>query len=594
MHIYINNKLAALKQGTSFEYVSENRLFSGSDGYTLNISFPLRGCPENIAIFGHLYRADVTPAKLVFDCEIRARGFHRFGSVVVTEINEAEVKTQFLEGRSEQNFTKTLDKIYINELKLGAPTKTLSQYITPTEAWGDTGTADAVALPWVLDASGNVQNKAEYKDGAFKWHTDTKSLSWQPYLLTITKAICAAIGYAADFSAWEAREDLRYLLVCNSLPSAWCLSGYAAALPHWCVEEFFAKLELFLDCEFDIDHRAKSVKFGFTQDRLADIRPVALDAVVEEHSTEVAVEEAKCEYREAKNLVYKDCDHDTWKYYCCDWFTKNAIGVKKFESLGEVLSAYKRYQSWDGTNGRGDTLDDVIYAADVDAYFLIEPYKRTSYKDTFGTTRYNYSCRLRPINLFGGRIVDTSEDAPKTEIEFVPVRIDETDSARNEWTMFLNPSGYDGPTSGRTDSTKSEDEFDLPNPLRWLKAGEKQKAAEFYDRIYIGWWDGALSADHRLPHPYAEDIEIPADWSTPRLLHFSLRLNDRNVNRLRKVYKVAPEKKTTFKFLASSVPDVRALFLINGKRFICEKITATFTEQGMSQLLKGVFYPVAD
>lgn len=31
MQIYIANKLASLKQDTSFEYVLENRLFSGSD-----------------------------------------------------------------------------------------------------------------------------------------------------------------------------------------------------------------------------------------------------------------------------------------------------------------------------------------------------------------------------------------------------------------------------------------------------------------------------------------------------------------------------------------------------------------------------------
>ncbi len=33
----------------------------------------------------------------------------------------------------------------------------------------------------------------------------------------------------------------------------------------------------------------------------------------------------------------------------------------------------------------------------------------------------------------------------------------------------------------------------------------------------------------------------------------------------------------------------------SSKRYICEKITATFhTENGMSQLLKGIFYPVKD
>ena len=52
--------------------------------------------------------------------------------------------------------------------------------------------------------------------------------------------------------------------------------------------------------------------------------------------------------------------------------------------------------------------------------------------------------------------------------------------------------------------------------------------------------------------------------------------------------------KTTFKFLADKVPDVRSLFLIRGKRYVCEKLTATFSENGMSQLIKGVFYPVKE
>ena len=124
MQIYVNNQLAALKKGTSFEYVSENRMFSGSDGYTLTITFPLRGCPENLAIFGHINRADVAAQKVIFDCEIRDGSFYKFGSITITEISEVEVKTQFLEGRSEQNFDKTFDKVYINELDLGAPPTT--------------------------------------------------------------------------------------------------------------------------------------------------------------------------------------------------------------------------------------------------------------------------------------------------------------------------------------------------------------------------------------------------------------------------------------------------------------------------------------
>lgn len=111
----------------------KNVCFHGSDGYILTITFPLKDCPENLAIFGHIDRANVVAQKVIFDCEIRDRGFYKFGSITITENNEAEVKTQFLEGRSEQNFDKTFDKVYINELDLGSYTYRSISQITPTQ-----------------------------------------------------------------------------------------------------------------------------------------------------------------------------------------------------------------------------------------------------------------------------------------------------------------------------------------------------------------------------------------------------------------------------------------------------------------------------
>ena len=100
MEIQINGQPAYLKENTSFEYITENRLFTGSDSYTLTITFPLKDCPQNIAIFGHLHRQDVEKTRIVFDCDIRDRNFIKSGTLTVTEISEVEVKTQFLEGRS--------------------------------------------------------------------------------------------------------------------------------------------------------------------------------------------------------------------------------------------------------------------------------------------------------------------------------------------------------------------------------------------------------------------------------------------------------------------------------------------------------------
>ncbi len=604
MEIRINGKRAMLKKGTSFEYVAENRLFSGSDGYTLSITFPLRHCRENLDIFGHINRMDVIAGKVIFDCEIRDRNFYKFGSITITEINDAEVKTQFLEGRSEQNFDKTFDKVYINELDLGSPPTTSKSAITPLNAWQPShANPVCVALPWVNDYSGNIQNKAEHiVDDAlqnrshYEWSGDTTGLSWQPYLIYITKKICEAVGYTPDFSKWEDSEEYKYLLICNTLPFAWYMPGFANALPHWTVEEYFEKLELFLGGEFDFDHRGKRISFAFTQATLAEKQPVMLENIIDEHSTEVKVEEENCEYSEQKNLVYKDCDHEMWKFYSCDWFIKGWQNrVVRYKSMMELLQANKGYATWKGQHGRNNRIDKLLYAEDCDAYFVIRAVSRQIQVEMRAGriyVYYIYKCRLQPVNLFGGRIVNDNEDADSQEIEFVPAWIDDTEEKYGR-VLFLSFSAYD-----EDNNTTSEDDSDHPfmqtHTVSSLAAGEKDKKAEYYDRIYVGFWDGSQSTQGKLPRPWVEDIEVMDDWSNFSYLHFSLRINNGQQNRRRIIHNIEPKMKTTFKFLADTIPDVRAVFYIKGKKYLCEKITATFTENGMSQLLKGVFYPIVD
>lgn len=615
MEIRINGKIAMLKKGTSFEFVAENRLFSGSDGYTLSITFPLRHCRNNLDIFGHINRADVIAGKVIFDCEIRDRNFYKFGSITITEINDAEVKTQFLEGRSEQNFDMTFDDVFINELDLGSPTETTDS--TPEKAWDPfINNMKCVALPWVNDYSGNIQNLADFHpeernpDGTLKshsyysWNADCRGRSWQPYLLYITKKICEAVGYSADFSKWEEKEEYKYLLVCNTLPYAWDTAGFARALPHWTVAEFFEKLELFLGGEFTIDHRGKSVEFAFTDATLLATEPVQLDKVVDEHTVEVTVDDDKCEYQEAKNLVYKECDHEMWKFYSCDWFIKAwQKGAVRYATMRELLSANRWLATWNGSTSRGSNRDKLLYAEDVDAYFIVRSLSKTLVEKRPGwmPNRYQYKMELRPVNLFGGRIVDDSEDADEVEIEFVPAWVDETEDKYGR-CLFLSFSGYDENdstgTSWSRDPYQRKEEIDntlyQPHALQSLAAGERDKKAEYYDRIYVGWWDGAQTQNGKLPHPYVEDIEIAEDWSNFINIHFSLRLNNRYQNNRRIVHSINPRQKTTFKFLADNIPNPRAVFFIKGKKYLCEKMTATFTENGMSQLIKGVFYPIVD
>jgi hypothetical protein len=202
--------------------------------------------------------------------------------------------------------------------------------------------------------------------------------------------------------------------------------------------------------------------------------------------------------------------------------------------------------------------------------------------------RWYYYCALQPINQFGGHIVSDDDDATETEVEFVPAWIDDTDSTYGK-CLFLDPASYDEETGEEDDDTTTVAQ---PYPVATLIAGEKDRSSEYYSVIYVAWWDGNLPMLGKMPFPAIDAVEI-LDWKY--FTHdFSLRINrsfNSDETNLYK-YNIEPTHKYTFKFLANEIPNARALFIIEGKRYLAEKITATFTESGMSQLIKGTFYRV--
>jgi hypothetical protein len=609
MEIIIDGKLATLKKGTSFEYVAENRLFTGSDSYTLSISFPLKDCLNNQDIFGNINRADVEADKVIFDTEIREYNFSKFGVLAITEISESEVKAQFLEGRSAQNFDTTFDDIYINELDLGEPEVRDKNLIFPEDAWNKgVKNLSYVALPWWGDGNtSDIQNKIKYVDGIYLWDDDCTGLSWQPYLIYIAKQICRAseIGYDFDFSQWENHKTFKYLLICNSVPYAWDVTNFARVLPHWTVAEFFEKLELLLRGQFDIDHKAKKISFSFYDNILEETSRVELEDIIDEHQTDVTVEDPSCNYILNKNIVYKSEDSDIWYFYSCNKFLRSwdKNKIESFSSIQELLKATIKFKNidWDPRED-GKFAPNIYYAEDLKVYFIIKilkAYHRVIDSDKAGTKKrygWNYICKLRPLNLLGGHIVNDDDD--ETEIEFTPVRIDETEDTYGD-CMFLSYSSYDedveDDTEEEVDASTLVNNPVQPIPVQHLKKVESEDGdlAEYYSQVYIGYWDGKVRLEGKLPYPLVENIYIDDDWN----LHqedFSLRLNCNDNSYIKNAPMVVPEKKFTFKFLSDEMPNALAIFFIRGKKYICSKLTGTFTESGMSRLIKGEFYKVVD
>lgn len=597
MQIIVNGKAAYIKKGSSFQFIAENRHFTGSDSYSLSITFPLKGCSENIAIFGNIHRTDVDNRQIKFDCTIIDRNFRRDGIITVTAISESEVKTQFLEGRSVQNYDNTFDNIYINEMRLGSYSPALTT--SPYDCWrGIDRSQNYVALPWVNNSSGNIQNKL-YKASTsadWQWADDVGGLSYQPYLIYIIRIICSELRYSVDLTEIE-NSPYKYLIICNALPYAWENYYWESVLPHWSVTEFFEQLGYLLGGNFFIDHKAESIKFSFVRSEQESIEACKIDNIVDSYSADVS-QDNSCKYIEQVGLRYADCDHQAWKAYSCDWFIEeNSRYIKTFPDMGEF--EYYLYQYMDDTDDRGGywyeysgcvrAMNYIFYVQDVDTYFIARCFYCR--KRSGDTTWWQQEYVVMPINVFRERKI-CKEDGETIELKCVPVWLDNVEGYN--WCIFLNLPEYD--------ETASEENYERTNDNNgWnpsgqqmkvvnnLLVGEQQKQAEYFDKLYLGFWTGNALTTYLMPCPIIDYITVTGE-RTYHIKNMSLRLT--NGYNKEQFYTIDESVKYTFSFLADDIPNPRALFFIKGQKYLCEKITATFTENGMSQLLKGVFYKV--
>lgn len=617
MQIIVNGKLAAIKGGSSFDIIAENRLFSGADSFSLSILFPLRGCEENLKIFGHINRPEVKYGKIKFDCEIRDGDFIKFGQLTVNEISDSEVKAQFLEGRSLQNASKEFDGIYINELDIGSFFLYTPEYLSPEQAWDPGHEFHPVTLPWVTEDSGYPHNFAYYDDsGEFHWSAKTKDLTWQMFLIDIVSKICDAVGYKCDLSEWMEHPWMKNILVCNTLPAAWEIPQFARALPHWTVAEFFEKLELFMRAEIDIDHREKKISFRFSKSIVEEVPTVCLDKVVDEFKTDISDDNGKCEYLENRNFAYKERDSGLWKYECCDWFVKQMEEqgkVKEYNSLSDLFKALSPWLSESDKSGNNRGLDHpagfIHLAKNVNQYFMLRNVDRKEDgKKADGSNAYIYKRVIQPLNEFGNRIMrspKSGDNDDTEEIDFVPVRIDFTEQGYG-LAMFLNPGSFSESESGysaesATTDDLDEDEFTKTALMKTVEAGKLGDKSEYYSQIFVAYYDGDSYQDGKnykgeyypiQPCPRVSSF-VQNDYRIQKF-DFSFAIGQNAPGNWDTIYKIDESRKMTFKFIADSIPNPRAVFFIRGRRYICEKITATFTEDGMSQLLKGEFWPLND
>lgn len=634
MILLIDHKPAAIKDGSSFDYTSDNRLFNDRDDYTMSIELPLDN-PENAAIFGNIHRKDADIDNIYFDAEIIADNFHKSGAVVIVSITESLAKVQFISGRSFQNFYPAFDNTYIDELDLGAiptwlPNNGSSQAggipMSPEAAWG---TGDVIALPWANASSGNIQNRAEWDtNGNWHWHVvqtdddDTEvvsGLSCQARLYYLTQLICETLGYEFNAEQW-ASSDYYYLYSFNAVPFAWGQCNWQDTLPHWSISEFFDNLEKLMLCEFDINHKDKTINFSWSNDNVANAGTVAIDRVVDEFQTSISKDDDS-QYRGTRNIGYADAGHNMSNIYSCDWFfRKSKVRAMEFDSLLQITTYMStKPASW----FLGEAKDIIFYARDVDNYFIPYVTGRYLYDRTQQNEVMQYlnTYRLLPLNAYGARIFNEEKWDENEEIGIVPVWLDESNMG---WMVFFEAGELDNTsTSGLRYHSKTDDEGEVEpdqilqsSKFRLVKDGGNDGKTN-YSNLQVGFWYGLTDPVYNQPyfilneqpHPFLDEYEVKTSaivnsvicyqnyYINSSMRHGSLRLNSDKYGQgktLSQTIKIDNKKKYEFSFLMDVMPDVRATYIIRGKKYLCSSIKAEITQNGLSRMKKGTFWRILE
>ena len=664
MDIFVAGSPLELPDDMSFEFSRENPLLTSAGGYSYSIDVPLFGS-RNEEIFGSLWRPDVDIFSVRFPAQIVAGPVVLTGVVMIVDVSQSTVSLQFLEGKSQQNSERSFEELFVNELSLGSSSLPVARRLISVDdarrpyGWpvGD-AVADAVALPWVIRDSGElIHNAVALENNTLVWKPQwvqskrggetgwanrvpvQENLSYMPYLLTVALRVAAAVGYEADFSAWEDDAQKRQLVVCNALPASLLLRDFSWLLPHWSVQEFFDNIGTVLEGEFEIDHVAKSIVFRFTADIQAEIgaSPVVVDEVLDEFSVEVDIDddEFKAATELTKNVGYADNSSRFWNLKACDWFVRRSLAetahaddgatrgdnenyhrprpqgwiytpeylsnserFRKFGSFAEMRAELRPYKY--AATYRGYPYDALFYCSDLRCYFILRSEDLVTVDDDFvahhpgdreefslvdGQSYYLYN--LCAVDEFGDFIVRDDDDADRVELLTVPVSVDEID--RDSSAIFLPytaDESLDGNSAIPIDPEDSST-WMQPSPYREIMATESGRH-EYYDKLYLGYWTGGI--DWRNQIPVTSNVHVFSDFSVWSTGHKSMRLNVDLERGVESFLSVDERKLYKFTFVSDSLPEPRAVFYIRGRRYICRKLETSFSAVGMSRLIRGEFY----
>ena len=625
MTILINNTPAVLRADIAFDYVAKNSLFDNKDGYTLEITFPLKDCLTNMQIFG-VTEAIPDSISTPYDCRIIEGDFDKRGILRVLSVTAHELQAQFIEyGPSAQPIQTGL----LNLLD-GVTTDSIHDWddLTLPELM-----ADVTLTPGDYTYGTDYEQVTFYDEREEKiWdfdeqgHADDGKLFCQWYFHRIVRAVIEQLGYTADFSHLADHYLFWHLL---SLNAHFTDQPFATSLPDWTVSKFFEQIEHLFAVRVVVDNNAKTIAFVplsefYNPNATIEVEPST------DHEVETLDEEQTIDWQRTPHLTGLQKTDD------CQWYIDamerdgGVLHLESLDYLNQCLTQTLTLSDLDEAQTWKEQIDARYLIEAGGCYFLL--------REGQGTQRGMWD--IVPLNLFA------ANDAA-VDVDFAPVM----------WHTYYDATHSESRTVPIVQTPEPPEYFNREGfvyqaeglPYSYLEKGEQKQSDLLYSNFRV-----ALSA--RKEGAFFDPAEIPLLWTsniyTQQLfLHSSMpyyydfigsailshfkdgqiglqneeiaftrsiktigqALDDRLLlhptpapslsilntkllsafnSQFSTLPAIYPARLYRFDFLYKGVPDPKAVYRIHGKRYLCRQLTVQMTADGISDLKQGEFFRI--
>ena len=635
--LIINDLMADLKTGSSFKFTKSNSIYTEDGEYTLDVTLPFT--QNNMAIFGLQNRLEINKKQLIdssYNFRMQSDYLFVSGTAVISSVSDEEIKIQLIAGKSEMKLLfedQEGNPIYIDDIPLPkayeAEFRKLYGYgqeytmekaidmmmrqpdmfFNPQDTmYGPPEKTNCVCFPIYSEADSAFANQrcmAVYETRSddnktfFKWYIWTLSdapqsypssaaeytvplelvLSPQPYLFYIIEELFEALGYS---------------VVENFIRDSWMKNIFIAnargildlnmILPHWSLEEFIQEIENL--CGVKILLKNKNQIYIVDKNKASGQPFIYLNQIVDSFQADIEDKE-DTDQVSIGNVNYSYPDDLEYLVLSSEIFER--AKKSSFDSYDQL---YEYYQSLSLEELK---KSDTLYQVGTDYFASINP----------GEAGWN----LYEVNQMSQMQHQSYRDTD-VNLRIVPIRSSYMDM---EFKHFLNNNStsdkYNFITKDTakaiilvTSDTRSQNNylaFSIDDAIKGTEVDRNKR-----DVIEVGI---NLSAKQNLSPTGAlqGNYQIPIVWGIPLALgplgryesidtrkHFQLKQNGTETIafRLNSGQHAKTRTKLCISFLDEGIIDPEAYFIINNKKYVCEKIEYSISEKGVDKIKKGYFF----